>query len=246
VGGRRPPDRPLIVPQAVLLDLYGTLVEPDWPRLIAGRHALADAAGVPHEPAYAAWTASHDDRMRGAFGSLERDLAHVFAMAAGEGGVPIDDPRLAELAATERASWCASVHLYDDVVPTLAALRAAGMRLAIVTNSSAEAASVIPHLGLDRLVDLVVASCDVGALKPRTFELALAGLGLDASDAVLIDDDPAEVLAAERMGLPAVLIRRPGPDTRDPVVHPPDGDRRAVTSLDEAARLLLGASPALR
>jgi HAD superfamily hydrolase (TIGR01509 family) len=160
---------------------------------------------------------------------------------------PVDDARLAELAATERASWCASVHLYDDVVPTLAALRAAGMRLAIVTNSSAEAASVIPHLGLDRLVDLVVASCEVGALKPRTFELALAGLGLDASDAVLIDDDPPEVLAAERMGLPTVLIRRPGPDTGDAVVHPPQADDRpTVTSLDEAARLLLGALPALR
>jgi HAD superfamily hydrolase (TIGR01509 family) len=235
------------VPQAVLLDLYRTLVEPDWPRLIAARHALADAAGVPREPAYAAWTASHDDRMRGAFGSLERDLAHVFATAAGDGSVPIDEGRLAELAATERASWCASVHVYDDVVPTLEALRSAGMRLAIVTNSSAEAASVIPHLGLDRLVDLVVASCEVGALKPRTFELALAGLGLDASDAVLIDDDPAEVLAAERMGLPAVLIRRPGPDPGDVVVQSPEAeDRRTVTSLEEAARLLLGASPALR
>ena len=150
---------------AVLLDLYGTLVEPDWVALMAGRDAIADRVGVPRAAAHSAWTATHEARMRGEHGSLEGDLAAVLALA-GVGSDLVTDDVLAELAASERANWGRGVRLYPDVIPALGRLRRAGVRLAIVTNASAEAAGVIPAFGLDGLVDAVVASCDAGALKP--------------------------------------------------------------------------------
>jgi putative hydrolase of the HAD superfamily len=193
---------------AVLLDLYGTLVEPDWPALTAGRDAIADRVGVPRAAAHSAWAATHDARMRGQHGSLEGDLAAVFATAGGVGPDLLTDDLLADLAAAERANWRSGVRLFPDAVPALGLLRQAGAQLAIVTNASAEAAGVIPALGLDGLVDSVRASCNAGIVKPDLFLLALRDLGLAHSEAILVDDEQAQVAAATGLGLNAMLIRR--------------------------------------
>ena len=49
----------------VLLDLYGTLVEPDWAALLKGRAALAERAGVAAAAAHRAWDLTHAARMTG-------------------------------------------------------------------------------------------------------------------------------------------------------------------------------------
>ena len=211
--------------RAVLLDLYGTLVEPDWGALMAGRDAIADRVGVPRAAAHAAWAATHEARMRGEHGSLEGDLAVVLATAGGLGSDLVTDDLLAELAAFERANWRSGVRLYPDVVPTLGWLRRAGARLAIVTNASAEAAAVIPALGLVGLVDAVLASCDAGMLKPDLLVLAMRDLGVARAETVLVDDEPGQVAAAKRLGLDAILIRR---DAADRSVSG-DDPRAAVT-----------------
>ena len=192
--------------RAFLLDLYGTLVEPDWAALTAGRDAIADRVGVPRAEAQSAWTSTHEARMRGQHGSLEGDLAAVLAKA-GIGSEATDD-LLAELAAFEQANWRRGVRLYPDVVPALGRLRRAGARLAIVTNASAEAASVVPALGLDGLVDVVLASCDARTVKPDLLLLAVRELGIPRAEAVLVDDEQAQVIAATAMGIRAFLIRR--------------------------------------
>lgn len=221
----------------VLLDLYGTLVEPDWDALTAGRDGIADRVGVPRAAAHSAWTATHERRMRGRHGSLEGDLAAVLEMAGGVGSDPLTDDLLAELAASERVNWRRGVRLYPDVVPTLDRLRRAGAQLAIVTNASAEAAGVIPALGLDRLVDAVLASCDAATLKPDLLLLALRELRVSCSEAVLVDDEPAEVAAARHSGLNAILIRRgaAATTTAGDVAGP------AVRDLTEVAEHVFGA-----
>jgi HAD superfamily hydrolase (TIGR01509 family) len=194
---------------AVLLDLYGTLVEPDWSILSAGRNAIADRVGVPRAAAHSAWEATHNARMRGQHGSLEGDLAVVMATAAGGGASDrVTHDLLAELAASERANWRRGVRLYPEVVPMLGRLRRAGARLAIVTNASAEAAGVIPELGLDGLVDAVFASCDARTVKPDLLLLAMRNLDVTRAEAVLVDDEPSQVAAATGMGISAILMLR--------------------------------------
>jgi putative hydrolase of the HAD superfamily len=228
------------VTRAVLLDLYGTLVEPDWGALTAGRDAIADRGGVPRAAARAAWATTHEARMRGQHGSLEGDLAVVLATAGGDGPDPLTDDLLSDLAALERANWRHGVRLYPDVIPALGRLRRAGARLAIVTNASAEAAGVIPALGLDGLVDTVLASCDTGTVKPDLLVLALRDLGVTGPEAVLIDDEPAQVEAATRMGLEAILIRRVAAG-RSVAEGAPGA---AVRDLTGVAELVFGALPA--
>jgi putative hydrolase of the HAD superfamily len=227
------------VTRAVLLDLYGTLVEPDWGALTAGRDAIAARVGIPRAAARAAWAATHEARMRGAHGSLEGDLAVVLATAGGVGSDLLTDDLLAELTASERANWRRGVRLYPDVVPTLGRLRRAGARLAIVTNASAEAAGVIPALGLDGLVDAVVASCDAGALKPGLLVLAMRDLGVTRAESVLVDDEPAQVEAATRMGMDAILIRRVAAGRSVAGAAP----GAAVRDLAGVAELVFGALP---
>lgn len=221
--------------KAVLLDLYGTLVEPDWPRLTCGRDAIADRVGVPAKAAHTAWAATHARRMRGEHGSLEGDLAAVFAAAGGRASERIGGLLLAELAELERANWRDGVRLYPDALPALERLRRGGVRLAIVTNASAEAACVVPRLGLDRLVELVLASCEARAMKPKLLDVALRQLGVEPCEGTLVDDEPQQVAAARRIGMNAVLVRRDAPDAK------PAGDvtREVVRDLTELADLVL-------
>jgi putative hydrolase of the HAD superfamily len=228
----------MIASDAVLLDAYGTLLEPDWPRLTAGRDAIADHMGVSRRAAHEAWAATHRNRMRGASGSLEGDLAAVFAAARSSGAQLLGDVLLADLAALERANWSAGVRLYPDVLPTLERLRDGGIQLAIVTNASAEAAEVITRLGLDQFVELVLASCDVGVLKPALLGLALGRLGVEPRDATLVDDELGEVLAARDMGMNATLLRRGPSGTRMAGVG---SGGAAVTDLAELAELIFAA-----
>jgi HAD superfamily hydrolase (TIGR01509 family) len=221
----------------VLLDLYGTLVEPDWPALLKGRTSLAEQMGLDASAAQHAWDTTHAARMAGGYGSLADDLAAIFSEAANGSGPAISPLLLSELADQERENWRRGVHLYPDSLPGLSRLRASGLRLAMVTNSSAEAASVVDALGLRHLVDDVFASCEVGVLKPHLLGVALRTLGVEASDATLVDDEPGELDGAARLGIGTILVRRSAP--RAPEASTPGA--RAVTDLQQVADLVVRA-----
>jgi HAD superfamily hydrolase (TIGR01509 family) len=222
----------------VLLDLYGTLVEPDWAKLLDGRRGLAERLGLDAAAALRAWDRTHPARMTGAYGSLADDLAAVFSEASD--ARPISPDVLSELADEERANWRRGVWVYPDALPALSQLRSAGLRLAIVTNASAEAAGVVDALGLRPLVDDVVASCEAGILKPDLLGVALRRLGLEASEATLVDDEPAQLDAASQLGMATILVQRSAIDASSAAAH------RSLSDLRQVADLLVRAEPARR
>jgi HAD superfamily hydrolase (TIGR01509 family) len=224
---------------AVLLDLYDTLVWADWVALRTGRDRLAEQAGVEIAMAREQWAQTHDRRMRGLNKGLEGDLAAVF-----EGcGVATTPDLLTALAAEEFANWAGGVHPYADVVPELTRLRDTGRRLAIVSNASCEAGGVVASLGLDKLVDAVVLSCDVGWLKPEPaiLDSALERLNVRPEQAMLVDDLPANLDAAASLGLQTALMARPGGRSvppRDGVEAPTGGSHTQIAGLADLWRLL--------
>lgn len=230
------------VPATVLLDLYGTLVEPDWPVLLGARAALAERAGVPAVAALRAWEVTHAARMTGTYGVLGDDLAAIFSEAADGNGSPIPPRLLSQLADQERENWRRGVHLYPDAVPGLSDLRMSGLRLAIVTNASAEAASVVDALGLRPMVDGVFASCEEGVLKPDLLGVALARLGVKAPDAILVDDEPEQLEGASRLGIDTILVQRSGAQASGATTS----GARVVTDLRQLAGLVVGAEPGRR
>jgi HAD superfamily hydrolase (TIGR01509 family) len=90
--------------------------------------------------------------------------------------------------------WC----VYADTLPVLRALRAAGIRVAVVSNIGFDIRPLTTGLGLADLVDAYALSCEVGACKPdpEIFRAALDALSVAPEDALMVGDTPADAGAA--------------------------------------------------
>jgi putative hydrolase of the HAD superfamily len=104
-----------------------------------------------------------------------------------------------------RGELDASARLDTRLAAFLGGLRSRS-RTAIVTNLWSDGRAELVRHGLDTLVHELVISAEVGVAKPdpAIFELALARLGAAPGEAVLVDDDEANVDAATAIGLHAI------------------------------------------
>ena len=101
------------------------------------------------------------------------------------------------------------------VIDAVRAVRARGLRTAIVTNNIREYGDAWrSRLAIDELFDLVVDSCEEGVRKPdpTIFRTALDRLGVrDPARAVFLDDFEGNLVAARSLGMHAILVE---PDPR--------------------------------
>lgn len=91
---------------------------------------------------------------------------------------------------------------------TIAACKAAGVRLAILSNEldlfyGADFREKLPFL---KDFEVIVDATYTGILKPdsRAYELVLQALGLPAANCVFVDDQLRNIKGAEALGLPSV------------------------------------------
>lgn len=91
------------------------------------------------------------------------------------------------------------------VVELIGALRPR-FRVAYVTNAWSDVRVRLARLGIDTLADEIVVSSEVGSLKPgsRIYRVALERLGVQASEAVFVDDVAVNVDAARELGMRTV------------------------------------------
>jgi putative hydrolase of the HAD superfamily len=190
--------------RAVLLDLYDTLAWTEWPTM---RAELEERFGVSEGELLRAFTTTRQARSIGAFGSAEGDLAAVLEAA----GVPADAELVHELNETRMKAFAENgVHLWDDSLPTLRALRARGLRTAIVSNCDHATRPIVDELGLEREADAVVLSFEVGVAKPDAgiYRAALDALGARPEEAVFVDDQAWYCEGAEAIGIRSFMIAR--------------------------------------
>lgn len=202
--------------RGVLLDALGTLVElePPAPRLVAelaGRWqvelplAAAEAAFAAEIRYYKAHQL--EGRDEASLAALRRRCAGVL-----HGALPA--PVRERVGAEELLpALLASIRFraYPDVPAWLAVLRAAGLKLAVVSNWDVSLGEVLERVGIAELVDCVVSSAAVGAAKPdpAPFERALECLGLRPEEAIHLGDSPdLDLPGAAAAGIEAVLISR--------------------------------------
>ncbi len=124
--------------------------------------------------------------------------------------------------------------IYADVLPTLQALRAAGLRLAIVSNWDNTLMDHCRELGIVPYFDTIVGSLDVGYEKPnrRIFDIALERVGVRPEQTLHVGDMyPADVAGARRAGITPVLLDR--------YDLQPDADCLRVRTLDEVRVLAI-------
>lgn len=112
---------------------------------------------------------------------------------------------------------------YDDVAPCFERLRAAGVKIGIISNWDTRLERIFDGLGLLSLVDAVVSSAVVGLHKPdpRIFELACKRVHVRPEACAHVGDHYyADVLGARAVGMRAVLIDRHGDMATVPSIQP--------------------------
>ena len=108
--------------------------------------------------------------------------------------------------------------VYEDTIPVLRKLRAAGYRTAIVSNAPWGSPPQswrreLRRLGLAALVDSVAICGDVGWRKPapQIFEHAAAELGVRCRECLFVGDDPRwDIEGSAAVGMRPLLIDRAG------------------------------------
>ena len=190
-------------PTAVLIDLYDTLVWGEWPSL---RDTMAARIGISSAALQSAFDSTRPSRGVGSFAGAEEDMASVLEAC----GLDPEPGLVGELLELERSSLLTRIHLYEDSIPVLRALRARGVRTALVSNCSRSTRSVVDDLGLDREMDAVVLSFEIGAAKPDAaiYRAALDRLGTEPAGAAFVDDQSVYCDGAAALGMRTYLIQR--------------------------------------
>ncbi|MFC3502448.1 HAD family hydrolase [Micromonospora krabiensis] len=87
---------------------------------------------------------------------------------------------------------------YPDTAPTIAALRDAGIRVAVVSNIGFDLRPMFDAWQLTDLIDAFVLSYEVGRCKPdpAIFWRACGMLGVDPEQTLMVGDTPADAGAA--------------------------------------------------
>ena len=101
--------------------------------------------------------------------------------------------------------------LFDDVLPTLDALKKRGLTLGLLSNNEGDMGKLSEELGLSPYVDFTITSADVGASKPHPpiFQEALRRAQVEPQEAIHVGDQyDTDVKGALGMGIRPVLLDR--------------------------------------
>ncbi len=159
-------------------------------------------------------------------------------------GTDLDDDAVAVLEDRRLAQMSRAWQLFPDAVPCLDWLRAAGFKIAAVTNASGpHQRARLERVGLARFFDAVVSAGDHGVAKPdpAIFHAACAQLDVPPAQTVHIGDRlDLDAIGARDAGLHGVwLDRAPRTGRTTPGATPDAGGVAVVDTLADLPALLV-------
>lgn len=216
---------PLATPRAVLLDVDGTVMRFGDVFSAEGYAATGAKYGLSLAPARwaeAQVVALREYRSRHRDAELvhDDDVYRFFAecVIRHMGGNDADAVAAAAQEILREWDRLENFSTYDDVVPCLERLTAAGVKVVLLSNTNRDLTAVVDAFGLTSLVAATLSSAQAGYVKPSplVFAAALRLAGATAADTVMIGDSYEEdYLGARGAGLNAILLDRAGRSTRD-------------------------------
>jgi putative hydrolase of the HAD superfamily len=189
--------------KAVLFDLWGTLIynapeHIDYP-------GIATTLGVSPATLFQAWRKYIPASMTGGINSSEERARLVLTdLELPLSGVPL----LVDMEVRGRST---NIYFYPDVPEMLAVLRAKGFRTALISNCNYLTRDVTKKMDLDKKLDELILSCEVGIVKPNEaiYRLALERLGLSADECLYVGDgSDHEMNGAIAVGLHTALVEQ--------------------------------------
>lgn len=103
--------------------------------------------------------------------------------------------------------------LFDDVTPTMEALKGHGLILATISNIVLDLDDISKKLGLAPYLDFGITSTEVGQGKPHPpiFLAALERAGVSPAEALMVGDSyRSDILGARAVGIQPILVDREG------------------------------------
>jgi HAD superfamily hydrolase (TIGR01549 family) len=238
----------LMAVEAVLFDLDDTLFDHHYAR----RAALQTLRAA--EPAVGRFPLEQLDRT---FERLLTDI-HISLVLTGkitpeesrwmrmakflkEYHIKLPRKRIRELIEVRTESYRRHRRAVPGAPALLRRLRSSGRTVAIVTNNlRAEQEEKLRVTGLDRWVDHLVCSEQVGVTKPapRIFRVALERAGARPRTSVMVGDSwEYDIVGATRLGIRSIWFHR---DSRALPAAPPAEELRSFRPLSRATTVILG------
>ena len=222
--------------KAVIFDLFGTLVGNFSPGVYERAITeIASAVSAPGRDFVQLWSDTSDERMMGTIQSPEGIIRHVCQLL----DIHPTDAQI-KLACEIRFSLTRrQMSIRPDAIAVLSQLKSSGYKTGLLTNCTAEAATIWKEMPLAPLVDVTVFSCLEGMQKPdpRIYELTTKRLGVMPRDSLFIADGMNRELAgAAQVGIHPVLINPPSDDGYG--LQREEWDGPAISSLNEVLTLL--------
>ncbi len=196
--------------RAVFFDWGGVIVRTEYQ---APREHLAERLNTTYEDLYRIVFESETSR-RASIGELSTE-AHWEAVTR-RLGHPVSE------AQGIRDEFFAGDILDLDLLAFIRSLRPR-RKTGLISNAWPDMRQYLVDKKVDDAFDVLIGSAEVGIMKPdpRIYQLALDRLGVEASEAVFLDDTPVNVDAARALGMQGVLFKEP---------------RRALSDLKEMLR----------
>jgi putative hydrolase of the HAD superfamily len=134
-------------------------------------------------------------------GAIPIDL-HWQEVGAGLGLLPADTAAL-------RAAFYRGDVLNVELVACIDRLRTRGWRVGLLSNFSTDLRAMLAQQDLLRRFDALAISGEIGVMKPdaAAYQAVLTMLGLAAPACVFIDDLPANVAAAQAIGMQGIVFQ---------------------------------------
>jgi HAD superfamily hydrolase (TIGR01509 family) len=198
--------------QTVFLDAGGVLLFPNWQRIEEAltRQGVRVSADALARAEPLARKQLDDRRTIGTTTDASRGWL-FFDLILEQAGIPrsaATGAALEELHAyhKDRNLW---EYVPESVRPALAALRARGLTLVVVSNANGTLCAHLDRLGLTTFFDCVIDSCDVGVEKPdpRIFQIALERVNATPETTIHVGDlYQVDIVGARAAGIRPVLL----------------------------------------
>ncbi len=108
-----------------------------------------------------------------------------------------------------RADFYCGDHRNDELVEHIEQMRSAGLQTAVLSNFSLELRMFLAQQALVEHFDQIAISAEIGVMKPsaKAYQAVLAMLDLPAAACVFVDDLPANIHAAQALGMHGIVFR---------------------------------------
>ena len=200
--------------RAVLFDWGNTLAAWEFdPDLLVEGHVQGLEAFGPGAPGRDRFTTAYTETLLPRLLAQREDEVDYRAEVAGlleSLGTAPEPAGVDRFLVAEQRVWRPSHKLEASALGLLDALRARGLRIGLVSNlfdPPALVRELLAEVGLLERLDAIAVSAEVGKRKPHpaVFEHALAELGVEAGDAVMVGDRLREdVGGAQAVGMRAI------------------------------------------